>query len=319
MNREKNGWLWMEERPFALIVEDDRDIMALFRHVLDIAGYHTDISMDGLDAMQRLAAVQPDIVLLDLQLPGLSGMEILTRMRADDRMKSIPVVVITAYPYYLDSFPLEPDMVLLKPVDLGQLGNLVQRLKATKTGWSESPYDRLTNLYTVSFLSVRMAFALERIKQMQFKRFGILFAEISPFDQIRQHLRESNYYGIMFQMAEGFKKNLRPTDTTAWSGDGCFLALVEEITSKEIPPKIVARVADGLNNFIQKRLPQIALQTSVGIVLGDEEYASVQDILADVNFARALVRRRDEPRLGIFSRQELKVLRESGISRSYEL
>ena len=61
------------DKPFALLIEDDRDIAALFRHVLDMAGYRSESVYDGLDAMERLATIQPDVVLLDLQLPGLSG------------------------------------------------------------------------------------------------------------------------------------------------------------------------------------------------------------------------------------------------------
>jgi CheY-like chemotaxis protein len=51
-------------KPVALIVEDDRDILALFRHVLDIAGYHTEIVLNGKEAMERLDTLLPDIVLL---------------------------------------------------------------------------------------------------------------------------------------------------------------------------------------------------------------------------------------------------------------
>jgi len=309
----------LNDKPFALIVEDDRDIVALFRHVLDVAGYHTEISMNGLEAMERIESAEPDIVLLDLQLPGLSGIEILKRMREDERMKVIPVVVITAYAYYLNGLPQEPDMVLLKPVDLGQLSSLVQRLKATKSNLRESPYDKTTNLYTISFFSVRITFALERVKQLQYKRFGILFVELDPFDTIRKQVRESNYYGIMYQMAEVFKNNLRPTDTTAWIGDGCFLALIEEVGSKEVPPKIGNRVLEGLQNFLEKRLPKVDVNTSVGVVLCDETYNSVQEVLDDIAFARAVVRKQEDNEIRVYTRQEIQALRDASTARRFEL
>ncbi len=78
------------EKPVALIVEDDRDIVALFRHVMDIAGYHTEIVMNGIEAMERVEKLLPNIVLLDLQLPGMSGVEILKRMRSEASMSRIP-------------------------------------------------------------------------------------------------------------------------------------------------------------------------------------------------------------------------------------
>ena len=79
------------DKPFALLIEDDRDIAALFRHVLDMAGYHTEIALNGLEAMEMLSSGTPDIVLLDLQLPGVSGVDILKKMRADERLKTVPV------------------------------------------------------------------------------------------------------------------------------------------------------------------------------------------------------------------------------------
>ena len=167
-------------KPVAYIIEDDRDVVALFRHVLDIAGYQTEIMLDGKDAMDRIEAFQPNIVLLDLQLPGMSGVDILTRMRADDRMRNIPVVVITAYPVYAASLPVEPDLLLQKPVDINQLSNLVQRLQATQGGLREPVHDVVTGLYTFSFFTVRLTFALERIKQNELRHFGVLFAVIFP-------------------------------------------------------------------------------------------------------------------------------------------
>ena len=117
------------EKPYALIVEDDRDIAALFRHVLDIAGYRTEIVMHGGEAVERLQAAPPDIVLLDLTLPGVPGSLILEDMRADEVLKDVPVVVVTAHSHIADTLAVEPDLVLLKPVNLEQLSNLVQRLR----------------------------------------------------------------------------------------------------------------------------------------------------------------------------------------------
>src|SRR5512136_291342 len=106
------------EKPFALIVEDDRDIAALFRHVLDIAGYRTEVAMDGREAIARLRSALPDIVLLDLTLPGVPGAKILERMRADVRLTNVPVVVVTAHSQAAESLAVEPDLVLLKPVNI---------------------------------------------------------------------------------------------------------------------------------------------------------------------------------------------------------
>ena len=106
------------EKPFALIIEDDRDIVALFRHVMDLAGYRTEIVLHGGVAVDYLSKSKPDIVLLDLGLPGVSGVEILKMMHADERLKNVPVVVITAHSHLIETLPVKPQLVLIKPVNI---------------------------------------------------------------------------------------------------------------------------------------------------------------------------------------------------------
>ena len=168
------------EKPLALIVEDDRDIAALFRHVLDIAGYRTEIVMHGGEAVERLQSMLPDIVLLDLNLPGVPGAVILEDMRGDERLGNVPVVVITAHSHIADTLPVEPDLVLLKPVNLDQLSNLVQRLRRPPLSVREAPWDPTTHLYNRGFFSVRLNYSLERAKQIGVNRFGMIFVDLDP-------------------------------------------------------------------------------------------------------------------------------------------
>ena len=170
------------EKPLALIVEDERDIAALFRHVLDVAGYHTEIVMNGKEALTRLESTRPDIILLDLNLPGVSGTTILEQIHTDQRLMTVPVVVITGHSEMADSLPVEPDLVLLKPVNLDQLSNLVQRLRTTQGSMHELPWDKVTHLYNREFFTVRLAFALEKVQQISEDRFSVLFVDFAPFD-----------------------------------------------------------------------------------------------------------------------------------------
>jgi CheY-like chemotaxis protein len=119
------------KKPYALIIEDDRDIASLFRNVLESTGYHTEMILHGHEAATRLQTAQPDIILLDLNLPGVQGEKILDQIRTDTRIQNVPVVVVTAFSQSADSLRTEPDLILLKPVNLDQLCILVQRLRPT--------------------------------------------------------------------------------------------------------------------------------------------------------------------------------------------
>ena len=282
------------EKPFALIVEDDRDIAALFRHVLDIAGYHTEIEMHGKEALKHLDSVRPDIVLLDLHLPGVSGVQILERMRADERLKSVPVVVVTAYARDADSLPVEPDLILLKPVNLDQLSNLVQRLRTTPGSMREPPWDEPTHLYNRSFFTVRLTYSLQRAKQIGYNRFGVLFAELDSIAPLQELFDESRLNEFLRETATRLKAILRPTDTISRFSEGLFLILLEDIFNEDIPDRIARRVGNELENYLWQKHIGSALQISVGVVLCSAAYESADEILADVDLARKLTRRGKE-------------------------
>jgi len=291
------------DKPLALIVEDDRDIVALFRHVLDIAGYQTEMILNGRDAMDRLEEFKPDIVLLDLQLPGMSGVEILRRMRADERLAEVPVVVITAYAPVAESLPVEPDLLLMKPVDITQLSNLVQRLQVTRGAMKEPTHEKLTGLYTRSFFSVRLAFSLERIKQSEFRRFGVLFVDAGELSDLKKRLDQLEVSAFQRKFAGQLKSTLRPTDTMAWLPDEMvFLSLIEEIPTPEAPLRIAGRVKESMKKFMEDNDDGLGLRINLGVLLCDSDYENAERILADITRARMLLRDRTYTSPAVFDK-----------------
>src|SRR3989304_2900149 len=79
-----------------LVVEDEEDIQELVNYVLSKEGFHVTGVRSGEEAMRKLRAGPPDLVVLDLMLPGLDGLEVCRLMRADAGLKSVPVVMLTA-------------------------------------------------------------------------------------------------------------------------------------------------------------------------------------------------------------------------------
>lgn len=279
------------DKPFALIVEDNRDIVALFRHVLDLAGYHTEIVLDGKEAMERIHMTQPDIVLLDLQLPGMTGVEILKTMRSNPALAAIPVVVITAYSNYTDRLPVQPDLLLLKPVDINQLRELVQRLQTGRGGKREPALDPTSGLYSLTFFTERLTFSLERLKQVTLRRFGILFAEVPRWQDIENELGERGLPTFHKGLADQLKSMLRPTDILAWSSkDRCFFALIEEMPLPELTVKIAERVQSGMTEHLRRRLPRLELDAQLGVLVCDPEYRDIQRIFDDIELSRSLLR-----------------------------
>ena len=79
-----------------LVVEDNEKNMKLFRDVLQAKGYDPLEATSGEQAVELAAENTPDLILMDVQLPGIDGVEALARIRADERTAAIPVVALTA-------------------------------------------------------------------------------------------------------------------------------------------------------------------------------------------------------------------------------
>ena len=85
-----------------LIVEDNEKNMKLFRDVLEATGYDTIEATTGEEAVELALSNTPALVLMDVQLPGIDGVEALARLRSDERTESVPVVALTAQAMYGD-------------------------------------------------------------------------------------------------------------------------------------------------------------------------------------------------------------------------
>jgi two-component system cell cycle response regulator DivK len=80
-----------------LIVEDNELNMKLFRDLLEAQGYQVLQTRDGMQALDLARAEHPDLIVMDIQLPQVSGLEVTKWIKADDELKHIPVVAVTAF------------------------------------------------------------------------------------------------------------------------------------------------------------------------------------------------------------------------------
>jgi two-component system cell cycle response regulator DivK len=80
-----------------LVVEDNELNMKLFHDLLEAHGYRTLQSRNGFDAMDIARAERPDLILMDIQLPEVSGLEVTKWLKEDDDLKAIPVIAVTAF------------------------------------------------------------------------------------------------------------------------------------------------------------------------------------------------------------------------------
>ena len=80
-----------------LIVEDNSADVRLLKDILERHGHETLQASDGLEAIQLVLAYAPDLILLDIQLPEISGLEVARTLKGDDRSRHIPIIAVTAF------------------------------------------------------------------------------------------------------------------------------------------------------------------------------------------------------------------------------
>ncbi len=82
--------------PRILVAEDDPDIASLLAHYLQRAGFEADLVQSGRDVLPRIKKAPPDLLLLDIMLPDLDGLEVCRAVRGDEHIAAVPIIMVTA-------------------------------------------------------------------------------------------------------------------------------------------------------------------------------------------------------------------------------
>lgn len=85
----------MDKQKKIMIVEDDAFVMDIYKLKLTQDGYDVMLAADGSEAVEKLKSAKPNLILLDIQMPKMSGLEVLEKIKKDDNLKNIPVILLT--------------------------------------------------------------------------------------------------------------------------------------------------------------------------------------------------------------------------------
>jgi two-component system phosphate regulon response regulator PhoB len=117
-------------QPRILIIEDERGLTQALEYNLSREGYEVTVSHDGAEGLRKAQTLLPDAVILDLMLPGMSGLDVCRQLRAGERTRAVPILMLTARAEETDQivgFTLGADDYVTKPFNTKVL---LQRVKA---------------------------------------------------------------------------------------------------------------------------------------------------------------------------------------------
>ncbi|MFZ3072577.1 MAG: response regulator transcription factor [Thermodesulfobacteriota bacterium] len=184
-------------KPVILIVDDEADILTLLSYNLEKSGFCVHEAKDGPEAIKSAARKTPDLILLDVMLPDMDGMEVLKRLKQDDRTSHVPVIMLTAKGEEVDKivgFELGAEDYVTKPFSPRELILRVKAVLKRKTraitassrmAYKALSIDQERHRVTVNKIPVDLTHTEFKLLKTLFEGKGRVLSRDSLIDRVR--------------------------------------------------------------------------------------------------------------------------------------
>lgn len=224
-----------------LVADDNANIRKVVRMGFESLGYQVLVAEDGVQALERIRAEHPDLVILDVTMPGKSGYDVCAEIKGDAELRTIPVVMLTAKNLEEDRYwgrELGADEYITKPYDPEELERVVEKIFALRDkGESYHPLTRLP-LWT----AVRHEIEQRRAAREAFTVLGCLFDPV-PFETYQMKYGNIKADHVTLQTSrivqEAAVRIAGERGFLGHSGDNVFYLIV--------PPTAVGELREAVN------------------------------------------------------------------------
>lgn len=286
-------------KPVILIVDDTPINIQILNEALQ-PNYQTCFALNGGEALEKVHALAPDLILLDIMMPIMDGFEVCRRLKADEALRNIPVIFITALGQaeeeseglrlgavdYITK-PFNPALVRLRVRnhlelksqrdELEQLG----RELASRNQQLErlAHHDRLTGLPNRSLFTDRINRALAAARR-QGTRIALLFIDLDQFKPINDERGHDVGDWLLQAVAKRMEACIRESDTVARMGGDEFAILLPEIHASADALKVAEKIRLALQEPFQTSDDHVlAISSSIGVALYPDHGDNERDLL----------------------------------------
>ena len=214
-----------------MIVEDDRSQALFAESILRKAGMETLAVTDPLRTLEALENFKPDLILMDLYMPGIDGMELTAIIRERDEFISTPIVFLSGEQdsdKQFDALSAGGDDFLSKPIRpkhlISAVTNRAHRARLLRARRESKSRDLVSGLFDRSVLLDQLASALV-VEDRDALSGGILFIEIDGASQLREQLGLSGMDTLTNQLGSQLRELIRPEESAARYSDGSIVLL----------------------------------------------------------------------------------------------
>lgn len=296
-----------------LVVDDTPDMARLMARAMEAQGYEASVARDGRSALRMAAAERPDVVLLDVMMPEMSGIEVLRHLKEDAELRAIPVILVTANSEdadVVDGLDAGAQDYLTKPFrreilaarvrsavhikqSHDQLRRLNEQLQA-EIGSRErlegqlrhdALHDALTGLPNRALIAAQLDGAIARCRRRNDHLFALLFLDLDRFKNINDSLGHQAGDRLLIETGNRLRRCVRGTDTIARLGGDEFVALLDGITDITDAIRGAERIMKALEQPVRLDGKEFFTAASIGIAVSSTGYDRPEDVLRDADTA----------------------------------
>jgi diguanylate cyclase (GGDEF)-like protein len=300
------------EDPFrVMIVEDDRSQAMFAESVLRKAGMDTLAVTDPLETLEKLERFRPDLVLMDLYMPNISGMELTAIIRERDQFINTPIVFLSGEQdseKHFEALSAGGDDFLAKPIRpkflISAVNNRARRARQLARKRVLDPKDSTTGLYHRTYVIDRLN-ELLAIEDRSRQAGGVLYIDVDGAQALREQKGLAVYEPVMREVGATIASFARPDELAARYGDSSFLLLtpVRDVAEMEaLARQLVERLARELVEVEKHSLP---IGARIGIAGFTPQIADAADMLNAAERACARARAGEGPKVMVYQPESI--------------
>jgi len=265
----------MDNASKILIVEDEADVAAVLKKRLSDAGMRVFHAMDGVEALKKTRDLNPDLILMDVVMPMMNGMQVKAELNKNEMTARIPVIFLTANTKVndkIDGLRLRADDYVTKPFNWDELHARIDALLYKHIYYQQlSLQDDLTGLPNAKFFRTQLASVFDIAKKYG-RVFSLAVLDINDFKLINDHLGHQAGDTVLREAASLMNKVIRKPDVLARYGGDEFVIIFSECDMEKAQCALLR-----LKDLFQKSpitIPQTSETVFVSLSAGVAAYAA---------------------------------------------